>query len=289
MTSNPQQQPLDLVGRPSGMLAETSTGVSMTAVVFHGFTSGPASIAPWAYDLAEHGVNVVAPLLPGHGTQWQDLARTSADEIRAAAATTVLAVLDRQGQQRHAGHTTRLVVGGLSMGGLLALDAAAHLPEIDRVFLVNPALELHRWTSIAAWFTPLLAPLVPNIGSIADDIADPYALSSDTETPLSEHAYPRTPLAAVEQLARLMRTIRGELSKISTPVTVYRSTEDQLVSDRSLSTLRRHMATELLEIVPLPHSRHVATLDADATLIHQHSRATLLHEFSLTRAGRADA
>ncbi|GAA0649403.1 hypothetical protein GCM10009535_29230 [Streptomyces thermocarboxydovorans] len=45
-----------------------------TAVLLcHGFTGPPASLRPWAAHLAGQGLTVSLPLLPGHGTRWEDL------------------------------------------------------------------------------------------------------------------------------------------------------------------------------------------------------------------------
>ena len=42
-------------------------------LVLHGFTGSPVSVRPWAQALADDGLTVRLPLLPGHGTRWQDL------------------------------------------------------------------------------------------------------------------------------------------------------------------------------------------------------------------------
>ena len=47
------------------------TGVA----ICHGFTGSPLSVLPWAEHLAAQGFAVSVPLLPGHGTDWRDLAR----------------------------------------------------------------------------------------------------------------------------------------------------------------------------------------------------------------------
>ncbi|VWX46251.1 Esterase (modular protein) [Micrococcus sp. 116] len=99
-------------------------------VLLHGFTSTPASVRAWAEGLAAGGSPVSVPLLPGHGTRWEDLAATGADEIRAAVRAVVDLELARHG---------RVVMAGISMGGALALDAAAHRP-VAGVLVVNPAL-----------------------------------------------------------------------------------------------------------------------------------------------------
>lgn len=66
-------------------------------VLLHGFTSTPASVRAWAEGLAAGGSPVSVPLLPGHGTRWEDLAATGADEIRAAVRAVVdLELADRK-------------------------------------------------------------------------------------------------------------------------------------------------------------------------------------------------
>ena len=45
-------------------------------VLSHGFTGTPASMLPWAEHLAAAGYTVRLPLLPGHGTRWQDTNRS---------------------------------------------------------------------------------------------------------------------------------------------------------------------------------------------------------------------
>ena len=43
------------------------------ALFCHGFTSSPQNMRLLADHLVERGIAVRAPLLPGHGTTWQDL------------------------------------------------------------------------------------------------------------------------------------------------------------------------------------------------------------------------
>jgi carboxylesterase len=46
-------------------------------LVSHGFTGTPQSMRPWAEHLAAQGYSVRLPLLPGHGTTWQEMNRTT--------------------------------------------------------------------------------------------------------------------------------------------------------------------------------------------------------------------
>ena len=56
----PGAEPLSTDGGPVG------------ALVLHGFTGQPCSVKPWGQHLAEAGLAVEVPRLPGHGTRWQD-------------------------------------------------------------------------------------------------------------------------------------------------------------------------------------------------------------------------
>ena len=51
-------------------------GNEVGVLVCHGYSSTPQSMRPWAQHLADQGYTVRLPLLPGHGTTWQDLGRT---------------------------------------------------------------------------------------------------------------------------------------------------------------------------------------------------------------------
>ncbi|MFW6188532.1 MAG: alpha/beta hydrolase, partial [Actinomycetota bacterium] len=115
-------------GAPFHHRAEGPAG----ALVLHGFTGVPFSVRPWGRALHEAGAEVVGPVLPGHGTRWEDLAGVRWEQWRDAAAAHV-----RELRARH----DVVVVCGLSMGGALALHLAALLP-VDGVVAVNPALSL---------------------------------------------------------------------------------------------------------------------------------------------------
>ena len=67
MTMHPLAQPFAREAKPD-LTGDRSIGV----LLLHGFTGSPASLRPWANHLAGHGYAVEVPLLPGHGTRWQD-------------------------------------------------------------------------------------------------------------------------------------------------------------------------------------------------------------------------
>ena len=185
-------------------------------LVIHGFTAGPAGLLPWARAFADAGYTVSLPLLPGHGTRWQDLAATKHTEI--------IDAVHREYSALAATHA-RVFVAGLSMGGALALHLAS-THAVAGLALVNPGLTLD---SPLAPFTGVLRYLSPTVAAIANDIAKPGG---------DEHAYDRTPVAGVHELRKLFRDTIKRLPRISAPVVVFRSDTDHVVPESSNRNLR---------------------------------------------------
>ncbi|MHC5560178.1 alpha/beta hydrolase [Kocuria sp. U4B] len=217
-------------------------------LVLHGFTGVPFSVRPWGAALHGAGAEVVGPLLPGHGTRWEDLAATPWQRWRDHAAEHV-----RQLRARH----DVVVVCGLSMGGTLALHLAALLP-VDGVVVLNPALSL---VSRTARFAAALHRAVPSVPGVGDDISLPG---------VTEHAYPRTPVAGVAELGRFMTRTRRMLPAVTAPVLVLRSQHDHVVSELSHRHVLRHAGGDVA-VVRLAESYHVATLDREADVVNARS------------------
>lgn len=221
----------------------------------HGFTGTPQSMRPWGEHHASHGWAVDLPLLPGHASTWQEMARTAWTQWYETLRSHALELSDRHGP---------IAVGGLSMGGALTLHLAADpglRERIGAIVLVNPALS----TPLNARFAPLIAPFTPTMPAIASDIADPSA---------HEEAYDRTPLRAVTQLTRLLHIVRGELDRVTAPLLLATSPADGVVDPRSSDRIAAGVSGPV-ERMRLTRSRHVATLDYDAQALFDRSLAFL--------------
>jgi carboxylesterase len=220
----------------------TADGGPVGVLVLHGFTGSPRTVRPWAEHLAAAGLTVRAPLLPGHGGTWQELAKTGWKDWYAAAERAFTELSARCDQ---------VFVAGISMGGCLSLRLAETQGDrVSGLVLVNPSLA---GDSPLIPFTPVLKYLVRSIPSIGGDIKKPDA---------QEGASKRTPVASVATLPAMWRTTVAELSSVTQPVLVYRSTEDHVVGPRSTEVLTA--ALPAAEVRPLANSYHVATLDNDA-------------------------
>jgi carboxylesterase len=222
-----------------------SDGGPVGVLVCHGFTGSPRTVRPWAEHLAAAGLTVRAPRLPGHGTVWQDLAKTGwldwyAEAERAFTELTAAC--------------ERVFVAGISMGACLALRLAqTQGTNVHGVVLVNPSLAPDTKLFLLA---PVLKHVVPSLPGIAGDIKKPGA---------TEGGYDRVPLRAAATLPGMWRTTAAGLRDITQPVLVFRSAVDHVVGPPSMKVLMDALPD--VEVRPLPESYHVATLDNDAPAI----------------------
>jgi carboxylesterase len=217
----------------------------------HGFTGSPQSLRGWADYLAGQDLTVSLPLLPGHGTTWQDLAGTGSDDWYAE----VDAAFGRLASRCE--HTFAF---GLSMGGCLALRLAeTHGSAVRGLVLVNPSLAPDTRLFLLA---PVLKHVLRSLPGITSDISKPGA---------REVGYDRVPVRAAATLPKLWGTTVRNLGDVTQPVLVYRSTTDHVVGPASMRALLAGLPGDQVTVRECADSYHVATLDNDAEAIFEGS------------------
>lgn len=248
MAIDPQASPFSAAAQPS-----RTGGRRIGVLLSHGFTGSPYSMRPWAEHLADQGFAVELPRLPGHGTSWQELNRTGWSDWYAEVARSLADLRVR---------SDAVVVGGLSMGGALALRLAADQSDvISGVVLVNPAVATQRKDVLAL---PVLKHIIPAFPGIANDIK---------KTGVEEHGYTKTPLKAAASMMAGWKDLRGDLRKIRAPLLYFKSTEDHVVDPLSYKIIMGSVASTDVTSRMLDNSYHVATLDNDAPAIFTESAA----------------
>ena len=232
---------------------ELTGGRRIGVLLVHGITGNPTSMAPWGQYLAEQGYAVEVPLLPGHGTTWEEANTTSYTDWYAA----VNRAFDDLREQVDA-----VVVGGLSMGGSLAMRLAADRGEqVAGIVVVNPAVASRRLDRHAL---PVLKHLVPGWPAIGNDIKKPGG---------EEYPYPKTPLKALHTFVRQWKPLIADLPRITQPLLIFRSVEDHVVDSSSAPIITAGVSSRDVTERLLEDSYHVATLDNDAPLIFEESAA----------------
>ena len=230
---------------------EQTGGRRIGVLVVHGFTGSPASMRPWAQDLAARGYAVEMPLLPGHGTRWQELNKVTWADWTA----TVEGAFDKLVAENDV-----VVAVGLSMGASLCLRLAADRgEELAGLVLVNAAVDTLRKDAV---LLPFLKRVVPAFPGIRNDIKKPG---------MDEVAYPVLPLKAAYEMSRGWAELRRDLPKVTVPVLFFRSAEDHVADISSSRALNAGLSSKDFEERVLENSYHVACLDNDAPRIFAES------------------
>ncbi|MDX1994145.1 MAG: alpha/beta fold hydrolase [bacterium] len=123
---------------------------SPAALLVHGFPGSPAEMRQLGHDLNAQGWTAKGVLLPGFGPDIETLPSRTAKDWFAAVRNALDAL-----QERH----ERVVLIGNSMGGALAIQAAARGAPPDGLILFAPFWKLEHplWTAL-----PILKTLFPN-------------------------------------------------------------------------------------------------------------------------------
>ena len=229
--------PFFLAGGPVGVL------------LIHGFTGAPPEMRRLGDYLYGEGLTVSAPLLPGHGTtiadcngvrwqQWAAHVEGALADLRARCPT--------------------VFVGGLSMGGVLALHLAAQHPDLAGALLYAPAMQVSGgWRQ---WVAPVLKRVLRTFPKGKDDWADPDARAL-------LWSYSAYPVVAGHQLFKLIAHVRRSLPRVTVPVLIVISKRDRTVPPAAADLIARGVATQDITRLTLERSGHVLTLDAEWQLV----------------------
>jgi carboxylesterase len=237
--------PLD----PSGFLLE---GGRTGALLLHGFTGAPPEVRLIGEYLAEQGLTVLAPRLPGHGTSVEDLARARWTDWTGCAEKALAELRER---------VDEVFVGGLSMGSLLALHLAAQEPDLRGVLAWSPALQVR---TKLIHLAPLLRRLIRSWPKPDSDLVDPEAEGR-------VFYYDRRPLAAVAELLALQKHVRPRLARVTQPIQLVQSHRDRTVHSTSARQVLDGVGSAHKELLWLHHSGHNILVDGEWVTVARHA------------------
>ncbi len=225
----PGAEPWSAAGGPNG------------ALVLHGFTGCPQSMRGLAHAFADAGFTVELPRLPGHGTSIDDLLTTNFADWSGEA---------ERAYKDLAARCERVVVSGLSMGGMLAVWLATRHDDIAGLILVNGAVAAVD-ANVREGLAQLVAQGVERIPGPGNDVAEPGQV---------ELAYTEQGTAQLLSLLEALDALGPEVPDIQCPSLVITSEQDHVVPPAASA----HYAALVggpVETMRLTRSFHVATID----------------------------
>ena len=212
-------------------------GGEVGIVLLHGFTASPVEVRQLADFLNTQGYTVSGPLLPGHGTDPDDLNRVSFEDWVRVSEEAVEALKAT---------CKFILIGGESMGGLVAMRVAQLHPELAGVLLYAPGLK-----AFNIWVAPLIKPFIKYLHKPSAGISFVWS------------GYNVFPLGGADEMRKLQKVVAKDLEKITQPVLLMMTKADTMVPQTVTEIIRQSVRSKIIDVHIFENSDHCILLDKD--------------------------
>lgn len=240
--------------RGAGIVGEVDVaGRSPALLALHGFGCVPDEVELLSSIGTKLGLRTRAPLLPGHGQTVEVFAQTRYPEWFAAAEKVFLELSEK----------TPAIVGGQSMGAVLALDLASRYPERTAgvILLANAVRLASPFPGAALTLTRLLR--VP-------DFALPKWGGSDIQDPVNRKlhtTYEAQPMYAAHSLQRAGKDVLSRSMRVTCPAFIAHGALDRTTPPSNVWLVADNLGTTDVEVHVFPNSGHILTKDLDREVL----------------------
>jgi carboxylesterase len=254
--------------------SESFRGGPIGFLLIHGLGGTPVELRFVARGLARAGHTVHCPQLAGHCGSFEDLRATGWKDWYASVRT-AHAALSRT--------CKKVIVGGLSMGAVLALHLAAELPmEVHATTLFAPTLKLDGWG--VPWYSVFFHLVRTEWGANLVRFAErePYGIKDPRVRALVTAAIQSGDSAKAGQLCnpgrvmlemrQLVAVVRRELFRIQQPTLIVHPRHDDRASLGNAAFLQGALAGTV-ETCVLDDSYHVVTVDRQRDIVVERAAA----------------
>ena len=223
-------------------------GGSSGVLLVHGFTGLPAELFLLGEFLNRQSFTVLCPRLAGHGTDENNLMRTTKDDW-------FNSVLD--GFHILRGVCEKIFVVGHSMGGLLTLKLAA---EKNLSKIVTLAAPIFIDDGLG------LKNLPPKEFCGNACIIQPRRKLNDVPQAANE-VYKKTPLISVHELVALINDAKNFLPQVTAPILIMHGEDDHTAQPRSARFIMDNVGSPDKKIITVPNSGHLLPLDENRDFV----------------------
>lgn len=259
----------DELGSHGFLLKRKEVGV----LLVHGYSGTPGEVSELAFQLAQANITVAVPQLAGHCSSYRELKKTNWQDWYAS----VKKAFDLLSQ-----HCEKIFVAGLSAGSLLALNLSLEKPErISGVILLSPVFFYDGW-NISRWQRKFNSVIIHSYLRYIYKVQDkaPYGIKNEAiresiaallahgkEKNIAKTGNMVVPALGLYEVDKLIKYIQDKLSCVTSPTLVVHSLDDDMASYKNAEYVKKHIGSELVEIVYLNNSYHIITLDNEKELV----------------------
>jgi carboxylesterase len=225
-------------------LAGQGLNARIGCLVTHGFTGTPKEMRWLGEYLNRQGYTVCGMRLNGHATRPEDMIRSRWQDW-------LLSVEDGINLLRAC--TDQVFLLGLSMGGILSLTAASIFP-ISGVVAMSTPFDLPH-IPLPLWVVRFLSHLKPQMTKRNTSWNGWF-----DQAAFQQHmAYPMNPVRSIAELKLLTREMQAALPKISVPVLLIHSRNDDYVLKDSMEQIYNRLGSPDKQMVWVEGGGHVIT------------------------------
>ena len=220
-------------------------------LLIHGFTSMPSEMRYLGQYLADQGHTVLGIRLAGHATYPRDLKHTRWTDWLISVEDG-LAILNPL--------TDRTFVIGLSMGGNIALLAAAQYPTAGVAAMSTP-YQGFPWQTLLRLH--MLGWLRPVIRKGQRDVSSPWADRREATYP----AYPQFPASILLEVARLQAAMRRALPFVRAPALLVHSRQDAAIPPTAMQQIHDRLGSADKQTLWLDNFDHAVVRDSRRQMV----------------------
>jgi len=244
-------------------------------ILLHGLTGMPSELRPVARHLTKLGYLVECPLLPGHGAGHTELLDSTWKQWVQCAKDSIAAMSKR---------TSKIFIGGLSMGALIATIAASEDSRVDGVIALSPTLQYDGQNTSPYGLFLFLVDFFPVLGRLCYWTEEPpYGLRDErlqrqikksieaaARGESDQFGLFRTYAGSLRQLELLVREFRRKAGGAKCPYIVMHSMEDTLTTIKNPMDFCKMIGSRDRLLVLLSGCDHVITLDLRKNDVARH-------------------
>ncbi len=157
-------------------------------------------------------------------------------------------------------HHSSAFLGGLSMGGSLALRLACEYSD-DVAGTIALAAPLHLRHPLLP-FLPIASRFVTSLPKRGTGVVDPRGA-------LGRVSYDRQPLGGVVELTRLLKSLRACIHRVNCPLFLAHSLNDRTIPFSNMHAIAESVSARDITTLTLERSNHVLPLDVEREQLFQ--------------------
>lgn len=255
------------VGLSSGFeLINEDKKTNRAVLVIHGLTGSPFEMKKFGTFLFNNNFDIYGVCLPGHGDLQSDIYTVTCEEWMDFVSEKFENLCKKYEE---------VYVAGLCLGAVLSLYLAEKYGnKVKGIVSLSTTLYLDGWR--LPWYSFLMPIGLMTIFRYYYTYpeCEPYGVKNERTRASIKKIITKTeagmdnyPMCAFHELLKLSKMVRNNLEKITSPILLVHSKEDDLTSSKSANEVYKNVSSENKKLIILEDSYHMVLYDNEKEFV----------------------